>query len=72
VKLANGETAVVVRRGESANTPLVYSLANAQGIAFAEPVRRDTRMDRFKVLAPVARDNVLVRFDRARLFRSAA
>jgi hypothetical protein len=72
VKLANGETAVVVRRGESANTPLVYSLANAQGIAFAEPVRRDTRVDRFKVLAPVSRDNVMVRFDRARLFRTAA
>jgi hypothetical protein len=68
VKLANGETAVVVRRGESANTPQVYSLSNAQGIAFAEPVRRDTRHERYKVLAPVARSNVLVRFDRARLF----
>jgi HD-GYP domain-containing protein (c-di-GMP phosphodiesterase class II) len=72
VKLANGETAVVVRRGESANTPQVFSLSNAQGIAFAEPVRRDTRNDRFRVLAPVSEGNVMVRFDRTRLFRSAA
>lgn len=72
VKLANGETAVVVRRGESANTPQVFSLANAAGIAFAEPVRRDTRNDRFRVLAPVAPSNVMVRIDRSRLYRDAA
>lgn len=72
VKLANGETAVVVRRGESANAPQVYSLSNAQGIAFAEPIRRDTRTEKFKVLAPVAQSNVMVRIDRARLFGVAA
>lgn len=68
VKLANGDVAVVVRRGENANAPLAYSLANAQGIPFAEPVRRDTRQERFKVLAPVPPAAVMVRVDRARLF----
>ncbi len=68
VKLANGEVSVVVRRGESASAPTVYSLTNPQGIAFTEPVRRDTRMDKFKVVGPVAQANVLVRFDRTRLF----
>jgi HD-GYP domain-containing protein (c-di-GMP phosphodiesterase class II) len=70
VKLANGETAVVVRRGENAATPQVYSLTNTEGIAFAEPVKRDTRQPRFKVVAPVASANVMVRIDRARLFAS--
>jgi len=68
VKLANGGVAVVVRRGENAAAPTAYSLTDAQGIAFTEPVRRDTRLDRFKVIGPVAQANVLVRFDRARLF----
>lgn len=72
VKLANGETAVVVRRGESANAPQVYSLANGDGVPFAEPVRRDTRADRFKVMAAVAAANVMVRIDRSRLFRAGA
>lgn len=71
VKLANGEVAVVVRRGENANTPMVYSLSNAQGIAFTEPVRRDTRLDKYKVVSPVAQANVMVRFDRQRLFGMA-
>jgi hypothetical protein len=72
VKLANGETAVVVRRGESANAPQVVSLSNAQGIPFAEPLRRDTRVERFRVLAPVAAGAVMVRVDRGRLFGVAA
>lgn len=68
VKLANGETAVVVRRGESAATPVVYSLTNAEGIAFAEAVRRDTRQARHRVTGAVAAANVMVRIDRQRLF----
>jgi HD-GYP domain-containing protein (c-di-GMP phosphodiesterase class II) len=68
VKLSNGEVAVVVRRGELANAPMVYSLSNAAGVPFTEPQRRDTRMDKFKVCGPVAQANVMVRFDTARLF----
>ncbi len=68
VKLANGDVAVVVRRGEQANAPLVYSLANGQGVPYAEAVRRNTRLDKFKVVVPVAAASVMVRFDRARLF----
>lgn len=72
VKLANGETAVVVRRGESANAPQVVSLSNPQGIPFAEPLKRDTRLERFRVLAPVPAGSVMVRVDRTRLFGVAA
>lgn len=72
VKLANGETAVVVRRGESANAPQVVSLSNPQGIPFAEPLKRDTRLERFRVLAPVPAESVMVRVDRSRLFGIAA
>lgn len=68
VKLVNGEVAIVVRRGERADTPLVYSLTNSQGMPFAEALRRDTRNERFKVHGPVAPANVLVRIDRGRLF----
>lgn len=41
VRLANGETGIVVKRGSSANTPIVASLVDARGRTLGEPVRRD-------------------------------
>jgi len=41
VKLAKGELAVVVARGETASRPVVKALINKQGEALPEPIRRD-------------------------------
>ena len=41
VRLASGELGIVVRRGSSANAPIVASLVDARGRTLAEPVRRD-------------------------------
>jgi HD-GYP domain-containing protein (c-di-GMP phosphodiesterase class II) len=42
VKLASGEAGVVIRRGETATTPLVAALTNRQGMALMDPVKRNT------------------------------
>jgi len=71
VKLANGETAVVVRRGASAHAPCVCSLVSGAGMPLGEPVLRDTALPKYAVAAIVAKGRVMVVFDRARLFRLA-
>ena len=68
VKLGNGETAVVVRSGEAANTPHVCSLVSSDGRVYVHPIPRDTARPEFKVAATVARSNVLVRLDRPGLY----
>lgn len=42
VKLASGESAIVVRRGASVITPMVAVLSSANGTPLAEPLARDT------------------------------
>jgi hypothetical protein len=42
VRIASGETAVVLRRGEAANKPLVACITNRRGDALQQPIRRDT------------------------------
>lgn len=58
VALANGETAVVVRRGETASAPMVVSIMNAAGLALAQYVVRDTRDRAFFILAPVSAERL--------------
>jgi len=68
VKLHNGDTAIVVNRGESANTPKVHSLASADGWVFPDPVVRDTAKPEYKVVSAVPRGNVLLSLNRKKLF----
>ncbi|WP_341676459.1 HD domain-containing phosphohydrolase [Niveibacterium sp. SC-1] len=68
VRLANGETAIVVRRGERANTPSVAAFANPSGVAYGEPLRRDTAKAEFAVSGCVPREKVMVRVNPARLY----
>jgi len=58
VALANGETAVSVRRGAAANMPVVVSIMNASGLALAQYVARDTSDKTFSVLAPVSAERL--------------
>jgi hypothetical protein len=68
VKLANGDTAVVTRKGATANAPLVHSLISSDGWVFPDTKLRDTTKGEYKVVATVPRDNVLLRLNRHRLF----
>jgi hypothetical protein len=52
VQLANEELAVVVKRGQLATCPIVYSL-QSRGLQLGAPVRRDTSQERFTIKALV-------------------
>jgi hypothetical protein len=47
VKLANGEVAVVLRRGKRANEPSVASIVGRDGLPLGVPAVRDTRLASF-------------------------
>jgi HD-GYP domain-containing protein (c-di-GMP phosphodiesterase class II) len=72
VKLANGDTGVVVHPGESANTPYVHSLISADGWVYPDTKPRDTARPEFKVMAAIPRGNVLLQINRQKLFGYAA
>jgi hypothetical protein len=64
VQLANGEIAVVIKRGSRANTPHVASIMNVKGIPLSAYVYHDTAFPRhagFVVRAPVPGKSVNVR-----------
>jgi HD-GYP domain-containing protein (c-di-GMP phosphodiesterase class II) len=58
VRLASGETGIVVRRGPSANTPQVAAMTNERGATLAEPVRRDTSKHEHAIVAALGTDSV--------------
>jgi hypothetical protein len=68
VKLANGDTAVVLRRGEKAQAPQVCSLTSGAGSAYIDPVRRDTGDAKFAVTGVIPRSKVMVTVNRAKIF----
>jgi HD-GYP domain-containing protein (c-di-GMP phosphodiesterase class II) len=67
VKLASGETGVVVRSGESAHTPRVCALISADGRVYVEAIARDTARETHKIVSTVPRSNVLIRLNRHEL-----
>jgi HD-GYP domain-containing protein (c-di-GMP phosphodiesterase class II) len=60
VKLANGETAVVMRRGKKPMEPWVASVLNRHDHAIAEPSVRDTSREEFAVTATLSAIEVRV------------
>lgn len=68
VKLANGETAVSVRRGGAANTPLVVSVIGPGGVALGQYIARDTTYPRDAVVGAA---QTKLRLDRDRVDRAA-
>ncbi|MDB5802347.1 MAG: hypothetical protein JWL63_3286 [Rhodocyclales bacterium] len=70
VNLANGETGIVLRRGPSANTPLVMSLINQHGLSYQQPLRRDTSVKTYEIVSVVPRDKMRVRFNPEMLWRN--
>lgn len=63
VKLVNGEIGVVFKRGENANTPVVYSLINETGHCITTPIKRDSSQPGFQVQAVIPRNGVMLKFD---------
>jgi hypothetical protein len=59
--LANGESAVVIARGERANTPHVASLINDKGMVMSTYLYRDTRQADCVVRAPLLASQVNIR-----------
>lgn len=71
VRLQGGETAVVLRRGRRANTPVVLTIVNAQGMPLSLPALRETERQGHAVLESVNADDVRVRIDPARALKRA-
>jgi len=71
VKLRNGDTAIVLRRGETPDTPLVSSLLRADGTPYLMTQRADTTDLEHKVLAALPRGLVMLTLNRRRLFEQA-
>ncbi len=71
VQLDNGETAVVIARGELATAPHVASLIKADGMSLSTYLYRDTRQDGCAVRMAVAADriNVKVNLEKVRRLR---
>ena len=60
VKLANGETAVVLRRGIKPGEPLVASVLNRNDEPIAEPRLHDTSRETLKVVSTLVASSVRV------------
>lgn len=68
VKLASGETAIVVRRGANANTPMAAAITNRHGVPLPDTPRRDTSQPQFAVVATVSPRTVMVRVPAEKLY----
>ncbi|MCF8155293.1 MAG: hypothetical protein K9K35_04750 [Rhodoferax sp.] len=60
VKLANGETALSVQRGERANTPWVISILDKDGVALGKYLCKETTTPACAIAAAVTAENVRV------------
>jgi hypothetical protein len=68
VKLASGETAIVVKRGASANAPLVAALTNRNGDVLSQPIPRDTSLAANAIASTIPDKAVLVRLSVEKLY----
>jgi len=49
VRLTNGETGIVTRKGTSTTTPIVHALIGPRNAALAFPIQRDTSLPLYAV-----------------------
>ena len=68
VKLRNGETAIVLRRGPTPDSPMVHSVMDREAQPLSVPLARDTAQPEFKVVAALPRGQVQLRLNRQMLF----
>lgn len=72
VTLASGETGIVIRRGQNANTPLVAALTGRLGDPLLEPVRRDTALREHAITGTLPEKALRVRVSQEKLVRLAS
>lgn len=68
VKLENGETALVVKRGETVSTPKVIALARGDGMPYIDGLKRDTARPEFAIKSVVPREKVLHRLNLSKIW----
>lgn len=68
VRLANGEIAMVLRRSEQANKPLVATLIGTRGSKLIDPIQRNTAQTEFAVTALVPESDLALQIDPVKLF----
>jgi hypothetical protein len=66
VTLVNGETAVVVRRGDSAHHPLVASIISPDGTVLGQYLAHDTREKPYAVATPVRAEQIRLKVNAPR------
>jgi HD-GYP domain-containing protein (c-di-GMP phosphodiesterase class II) len=71
VKLVSGETAVVVKRGQSVVTPLVAALTTPSGAALSDPVSRDTSKREYAIAGVIGEKSVSVKLAPEKLMKLA-
>lgn len=59
VKLENGETALVIKRGANVNTPRVVGLSRGDGMPYIEGPKRDTSKPEFAVKSVVPKEKIM-------------
>lgn len=69
VRLANGETGMVTRRGANANTPEVVSLFSPHGLPYAERQIRQTSHKGNEVVGVIPRDQIKAEINVNRIWR---
>jgi hypothetical protein len=67
VRLASGETAVVVRRGEKAHTPVVACIRSRDGTSIPTSMQRATAERSYAVQRSLSADDVRMRLDHQRI-----
>lgn len=69
VRLAQGEQGMVIKRGHSANLPLVAALIGKSGNPLSDPVPRDTRLASQAIAASLAPHELRLRVQLERLLK---
>jgi len=70
VRLKSGEVGMVMKRGDSANTPIVAVLTDRQGHLRIEPAKRDTAKPEFGIAAVVPLTGLKVRVGLEKLIQA--
>lgn len=72
VRLNNGETGVVTKKGGSATTPIVHALVGPRGVPLSIPVKRDTAGEQFAIKETLSEEEANVRFSMHQVWGDAA
>lgn len=67
VRLASGESGIVIKRGPSVTTPMVAALTSTSGAALTEPVRRDTSRREHAIVGIVPANGAMQRISPEKL-----